>query len=795
MGTGIGLEFRDSLRSLRRNPLLSAACILTLALGIGANCAVFSLVNAVLLRPLPYPEPDRLVVVWATDLQRGWDSLYLSPANFQDFKEANRTLDGLGAFRRRQATLTGLERPDDVQVLEADPNLLRVLGWRSQKGRLFTNSDNDAVLVSSRYWLNKLGGDLQAIGRPLVLDGRSRVVLGILPSRLLLPPFEADLVSPLEFKAAELKNRRRSDLGVVGRLKAPVSLKQAQGDLEGIAAALAERYPKNSGTGVRLVPLRDQIVQDRSLSLLLLQSAAGLVLLICCANVAMLLLSAGHRSRRELAVRMAAGAGPWQLMRLSWMRCIILSLAGGACGLLAAAPISTLLLYWAGADIPRRDEAALDGTVAAVTLGFALLTGLLAGAAPSLRAWRTSHDDVLRQAQSSSQGRSGLLAGRLLIVFETALVVVLLVLSGLTIRSLLRLQSVDCGFEPYPVTVAEIQLPAYKYPHTRIELRRDFWSRLLDQARSLPGVRWPAVSSHLPLDGGPSRMPIKIEGQAAPESGTLRAQIQTASSDYFRAMGIPLLSGRAFSAADQGQAGAAIVNQALVGQHFDGQDPLGRRIVFLGKSYPVVGVAGDVRMDSLAAEPEPLIYLPYLKHPHFAAAWLILHSADDSDLTPLIPELTARIDPQQPIQRIAALDGLVKESAATPRSRALLLSWLGIAALFLALFGIYGVVSDSVMGRVAEIGIRMALGADKKQVLGLVLRHSLGLAALGVLIGLVGALASSRAVASLLFEVEPHDPMTLASVSALALLPALLACILPCRHAARVDVVKTLRHQ
>ncbi|MEE8583879.1 MAG: ABC transporter permease, partial [Acidobacteriota bacterium] len=619
---------------------------------------------------------------------------------------------------RRQATLTGVEQPDDVQVLEADPDLLRILGWRSLQGRLFTGSDKEAVLLSSRYWLSKLGGDPQAVGRSLVLDGQSRLVLGIVSSRLLLPPFEADLVAPLELTAAELKNRRRGDLQVVGRLKESVNLEQAQSDLKGIAAALSEQHKENSGVGVRLVPLQDQIVQGRTLSLLLLQAAAGLVLLICCANVAMLLLSAGHRSRRELAVRMATGAGPWQLLRLSWMRCLILSLAGGIGGLLAAGPISSLLLHWTSSDLPRGDEAVLDGTVAAVTLGFSLLTGLLAGAAPSLRAWRTDHDDVLRQAQSSSQGRSGRLAGRLLVVFETALVMILLVLSGLTVRSLLRLQSVDYGFEPDRVTVAEIQLPAYKYPHSRIELRRDFWSRLLDQARSLPGVRWSAVSSHLPLDGGPSRMPFKIEGQAAPESGSMSAHLQTASPDYFRAMGIPLLSGRAFSPADDSQAGAAIINQAMARLHFAGQDPLGRSIVFLGKSYPIVGVAGDVRMDSLAAEPEPQIYLPYLKHPHFAAAWLILHSTSQSaDLAPLIPDLTARIDPQQPIQRIATLEGLVEESAASPRSRALLLTWLGIAALLLALFGIYGVVSDSVMA--PRCGDRHPHGAGGRQDAGL----------------------------------------------------------------------------
>jgi predicted permease len=794
-------DLRYGLRTMRRAPGFTAVAVLTLALGIGANTAIFSVVNAVLLRPLPYHDPARLVTV----LHDGWKPV--APANFLDWREQSRSFESIAAAQSWNLTMTGRDRPEQLNVLQTSAEMFHVLGVDAALGRTYGAGEDRpgherVVVFSHRLWQRRFGGDPDVIGREVMLDGEPYTVVGVMPPDFQFAPFwatHAEAWLPLNL-GARVNDRRGQSLRVFARLKAGATREQAQAEMEAINRRLEEQHPRtNEGLTVSVDPLHEKVVGKSRPALLIILGAVGFVLLIACANVANLMLAKAASRRKEIAVRIALGAGRWRVIRQLLTESLMLSLAGGGAGLLLASWSNTALASFGPDTLPRVQTVGLDARVLVFTLGLSVLVGLLFGLAPALRSTKTDLTESLKdRARGSTPDRRRERVRQLLVVGEIALSLVLLVGGGLMMRSFLRLTSVDPGFDPRGVLALTVPLAGPRY--STDEQRAAFFQRLTGQAGSLPGVKSASAINHLPLGGDVWTFGFTLEGRPTPPRAEQPSAVyRVVRPDYFRTMGAALLKGRDFTERDGATApGVVIVNEALARRHWPGEEPLGKRMTVGGDARPreVVGVVRDMKQGEWASAPKPEMYLPDSQADAPRSMTLVIRASSDlSEIEPQVRREVWAIDKDLPVSKVTSMEEVVAESVGPQRFNTLLIGVFAAVALTLAAAGVYGVMSYAVAERTHEIGVRMALGARGRDVLGMVLRQGLVLTLLGLAIGLAGALALTRVMNSLLYEVSVTDPLVFGGVATALTLSALLACYVPARRATQVDPLLALRHE
>jgi predicted permease len=808
-------DLRYAARMARGSPVLTAAVVLSLGLAIGGNTAVFSVVQAVLLRPLPFRDPDRLVWVWEKNPHDDRPRNQVSWASFAAAREESGVFEDIGASSDLICNLAGEQPPETVIGYRFSANFFRVLGTEPLLGRTFLPGEDAAghdgvVVLSHALWQRRFAGDPSVVGRTLRVNGEAHTVIGVMPAAFQHPPF-VQIWKPLVLDPRQTEDPSARFLRVVGRLRPGISVEEAGAAVQSVQARLGGRYPdSHRGWGSLVAPIRSRYTDDIRPALVTLMGAMFFVFLIACANVGHLLLARTAARHREVAIRAAMGAGRGRLFRQFLTESALLALLGGGMG---------LLLAWWGVDLllglfptgianvaipPRMDQIRLDGVVLMFTLVVSLVAGLAAGFVPARDASRLDLNETLKEA---GRGGSGTPRSRrfqsALVVTEVASALVLVAGALLMVRSFLRLQAGDLGFEPDRVLTLRMSLPDYRYS---VPARRAaFIEEVLAAVRGVPGVEGAAETTFLPLSGWSSSRTFAVAGRAAPLRGQEpEAQFQCMSEEYFRVMRIALRKGRGFTAADgSGAPLVAVVNEAMVRRFFPGEDPLGQRVDFrlrpvgaadTGPMWrEIVGVVGDVRHQGLAQEPRPEIYLPYRQEPVSLVALAVRTGPPPEAMAAAVKAAVWTIDPEQPVVGVMGLDRLASESVALRRLSTVVLATFAGIALALAAVGLYGVISFSVARRTREIGVRMALGARRQQILAMVLRQGLAVTLAGMAVGVAAALALTRVMGSLLYGVSPTDATSLGAVVALLVTVALAASYAPARRATRVDPSVALR--
>ena len=793
-------DFRFGLRSLLKRPGFTAIALLALALGIGANTAIFSLVNAVILQPLPYRDPDRLISVYGTRNRSTQGSV--GPTDFLDYRSQNKTFEQFAASGSMMLpmNLTGSGEPERLNASIITGNYFDTFGVRPALGRGFslenekTGQDHVTVL-SHAFWQTRFGGDPNIVNKTINLDGKAYEVLGVMPAEVVLPQ-PAQLWVPINFDAdPEMKMRNARFLRGIGRLKEGVTLDQAQTDTDLIAAQLEQQYPdSNTGWSLRLIPLREILVGGSRTMLFILFGAVGFVLLIACANVANLLLVRAAARQKEIAMRTALGASRLRIIRQMITESLLLAIFGGALGALLAVAGVKLLVSLGEDNIPRTANVKIDATVLAFTLLISLATGLLFGLAPAIRTMKENLVDALKDGiRGGSEATVKNRTRSLLVVFESAIAVMLLIAAGLLIRSLVALQNVDPGFDPNNVLTLRVDLPRQKY--NTPEKASNFFEQLETRVAGLPGVEAVGLITDLPLSGEARDMPYRVEGRPA-TSDIAFVDFRRVNKNYFSAMRIPLRRGRNFTEQEVRQSDKAIVvSQAFVDSVFPNEEALGKRLIIWSgirnEPYEIIGIVGDTRYQSLQGEPSATMYVPTREL--LFVNLVIRTQGDPLSLVGGVRKEVNALDPDQPIAAIRPMTEWVAMSAAGARYRTTLLGLFALLAMILAATGIYGVMSYSVAQRTQEIGVRMALGARPLDVLKLVVRQGMMLVLIGVIVGLAGALALTRVMSSLLFGVTERDPITFVAVAALLIVVAFISCFVPAHRATRIDPLIALR--
>jgi putative ABC transport system permease protein len=791
-------DMRFGLRMLLKHPGFTLIAVLTLALGIGANTAIFSVVNAVIIRPLPYPEPDRLVIL--DEVPPGGGQFAIAPGNFVDWRDQNGSFVGMAAFQRMSLNLTGHGEAELLPGLRLSANSFALLGIKPARGRDFLPEEdqtgyNRVVILSYGLWRRRFGREPDLVGKMLTLNGNSYTVIGVMPPDFRF--FEGiEVWTPLALTSRE---RTSHDLNAFARLKTNVSLEQARAEMGAIAGRLAAQYPRsNDDWGIRLTPLRDKVVGPIQPVLLALLGAVAFVLLIACANVANLLLARSAVRQREVAIRAALGASRRRVIRQLLTESLLLGVVGGVIGLLLAVWGVNFLRVLTPASLGA-ETVAIDGRALGFTAIVSLLTSVLFGLAPAVQAASPNLSESLKEGgRSGIEGRGRNRTRSLLVIAEIALSLALLINAGLVIKSFIRLLQVDPGFESEGLLTMQLSLPNAKYPERSSQAA--FFQQLTEKITALPGVASAGAASTLPfridevqefIIGG--RPPITPGKEPS-------ANYYAVSDDYFRAMEIPLLKGRAFTERDTKDAPrVAIISESLARRHFPDEDPIGKRMDIskggFGTWREIVGVVGDVKHYGLDSQTTVQIYEPYLQVTYPSMNLTVRTTGDPREIAAAIRSQVAAMDKDQPVANIRTMDRIVSDSVGRQRFAALLLALFAGVALILAAVGIYGVMSYYVEQRTHEIGIRMALGAERRDLLKLVVGKGMLLALIGVMIGLAAAFALTRLMSNLLFDVSATDKVTFAATAVLLTSVALLACWIPARRATKVDPIVALRSE
>jgi putative ABC transport system permease protein len=793
-------DFRYALRALLKRPGFSLLVIATLAIAIGANSAIFSVVNGVLLRPLPYANPDRLVMAWTVLPAFGREVSSLP--DFRDWREQAKSFSSMSALGGSSFGLSGdgdME-PERVAAARVTANFFRTLGVSPVIGRGFSDEeeigDVRRLLISHELWQRRFGGQPDIVGQQLRVSGEPWEIIGVLPAGFRTGE-PRDIYAPLDV-AADGFGRRADFLAVYARLAPGVTIQAADAELKAIMRQLDELYPNtNDEVSAEVVSLREEVVGDVRPALLLFMGAVGLVLLIACANVANLLLARGAGRDREMAVRAALGAGRGRLVRQVLTESMVLALVGAAAGLLLAG-WTIALLQRANLDmLPRLHEVTLDWRVVLFTIGLALVVGLLFGMAPALRLSGTALAGSLRDGQRSITGGSAFRdPRRILVMAEVSLAMLLLVGAGLLIRSFEQLQRVDVGVRTENVLTAFLALPSSRYPE--IVQAQTFQAQLEEELRRVPGVTSVAFTNQIPASGGSNYLSFGIDGRDAPPPGTPQdAQRYVVTPDYFRLYEVPLVEGRLFTEQDrEGALDVALINQTMARQHWPDADPIGQRISFDGQRFfTIVGIVADTWQEGVGDAPYAQAYLPRAQLPTRALSIALRTAGDPADVVPALRRTVRSMDPDIALSQVQSMEDVVGSTIAQPRINTVVLSVFAGIALLLAAIGIYGVTSYAVSQRTREIGVRMALGAERGTVLGLVVRQGMLPVAAGLVIGLLAAFAATRVMQSLLFETNATDPLTFIAITALLGMIALVASLVPAVRASRVDPVEALRSE
>jgi len=816
-------DLRYGVRMLLKRPGFTVVAVITLALGIGANTAIFSVVNAVLLRPLPYDEAGRLVFL--TERHPQFAEMSVSYPDFTDWRARNHVFESIGVYNFGDYNLTGSGSPEQLRGGRASADLFTALRVRAALGRLFTNEEDKpgapaVVVLSHELWQRRFGGNPNILNQSLTLNERPYTVIGVMP-----PTFRFARRTQMWVPVGQLSDQpswqergNHPGLRGVARLGAGVRLEQARVELDAIAAQLEQQYPdSNKHVRVRIIPLLENYVHDVRRALWVLLGAVGLVLLIACANVANLLLARAATRQREMAVRVALGASRWRVARQLLTESLLLAVVGGALGLLLAEWGVDLILAFGRDSIPRANEISLDGRVLAFTVAVSVLTGIIFGLAPALQSSRADVQEALKEtSRSTTGGRHRLRQG--LVVAEVALTLVLLVGAGLLIRSFYRLQQVNPGFVDEHVLSFSVSLPEQKYPDEHQWL--NFYQQVIEKLRALPDVKGVSLASRVPMGGNDWQSGFRVVGQPPPPPGQGPSmEVSIVSPDYFRTLGIPLLRGRYFTEQDNQsnlseeklrglnqrqrlRAGlkTMIVDEEFARRHWPNEDPVGKRILWgQGPDDPpltIVGVVGRVKLYK-PNEPAGFVqgYFPFFEMPDNGMSFVVKTALEPEQIIAAARQQVQAVDADRPIYDLKTLTQLRAESIAPQRFNLLLLGLFAAVALVLAVVGIYGVMSYAVTQRTHEIGLRMALGAQTHDVLKLVVGQAMKLALVGVALGLMGAVALTRLMTNLLFGVSATDPATFAAIAVLLTLVALLACYLPARKATKVDPMVALRYE
>jgi predicted permease len=801
-------DVRYGLRQLRRNPGFTAVAVITLALGIGANTAIFSVMHATLFHQLPYKNPSQLVAVWETEP----DGCFSAP-DFLDFKAQNRVFQDMGAFDTAEFNLTGVDNPRQIRAGSVTAGFFKVLEVHPILGRAFLAQEDQArrnhvVVLSYGLWRQRFGSDPNIVGKIVRLDLKPYTVVGVMPHDFAFSI--PDHYGPMDlWVPAVLDNPSRSFhyLDVIARLKPRVTLRQARADMDTIDARLVKEYAAEiAKNGTKLVPLHEEIYGDIQPVLLLLFGAVGFVLLIACANVANLQLTRASTRQKEVAIRAALGASRGRVMRQLLSETVLLALIGGGLGILLASWGTTLLAGLQAAGLPHGTAITVDSVVLAYSLGLSVLTGVLVGLAPALHCSCAALSDSLKEGGRTTAGEAGgRRLRRVLTVFEIAISTILLIGAGLLLRSFVGLIDVKPGFDTRHILTLSLDLPQYSYPDASSQAT--FYTQVLTRIGSLPSVKAVGAINNLPLSGDYISGTFSIEGEnQINKSNSPAAQARWVTPGYFWAMGVPLLDGRAFSAADTNTAPLVVlIDQSLARRYFPRADPIGRRVKFgpATSSHPwatVVGVVGDVRDLGLDKHPDVEIYVPYQQNiidynPLPEMALVVRTAGDPNSLAPAVFSEIHKVDRDLALPQALAMEAIYAASISARRFNMLLLGLFAGLALTLTAVGIYGVISYSVAQQTHEIGIRMALGAQKRDVLQLVLGQGVKLALVGAGVGLAGALSIGRVLSGLLYGVKPTDPLTFIAVSLVLIGVALLACYVPARRGAKVDPMVALRYE
>ena len=796
-------------RMLIKSPGFTVVAVLALTLGIGANTAIFSVVNSVLLRPLPFNDPSRLMQLWEAKASKGRNEIPASYPNFADWRDQNHVFEHLVAYADWSFNLTGTGEPERIRSAIVSPTFFSALGINPIRGRVFLPGEDASgkdliAVISESLWQRRFGSDPNIIGRSVNLDDKSFTVVGVIARGVQAPLLsdEIELWAPVTHGFG-FTNRYGHYLNVLGRLKPDVTPQQAQSEMNTIASRLEQQYPEsNKGLGVRVVSLDDQIVGNLRTSLLVMLGAVVFVLLIGAANVANMSLARAATRQKEMAIRTALGAGRWRIVRQLLTESMLLSLISGVLGLLVAIWGIDLLVALSPADLPRVKEVTIDLRVLGFTLTVSFLTGILFGLLPALQASQFNLNERLKAG--GRRATSGINRQRLrgsLVIAEIALSLVLLVGAGLLIRSFIRLQSVDPGFKSSNVLTMQLDLNGPKYKTGAQVIA--FHNQLLERLKQLPDVQYASTRSFVPIasDASFAYLHFTVEGSRGDESDGPVAFYNGVSPDYFQTMMIPLLKGRGFSDKDvRGSQNVAIVNRTLAQRYFAAGDLIGKRISLEDNPkeedwVTIVGVVGDTKPRELRSEPVAELYMPYNQQPERGMSLMIRYRDSGSGVAAAVRNEVLALDKDQPVYSIRTLNSVLYESVAAPRFRTVLLGGFAGLALILAGVGIYGVISYAVSQRTQEIGIRMALGARATDVLKLILKGGMMLVLVGVAMGLAGAFALTRVLTTLLFEVTPTDATTFATVSVGVTVIALLACYIPARRAMKVDPLVALRYE